>query len=178
MNEELMTTGFTGGDAATGPTAGYDPVMKFRKKRKKSRLPEQKEIDHEKHSHVPSRLFQYKVSMPTVGDTILYANSPAELMQKLRLLINPRYRGEINIERIMPANAAKFFMDKRSKHMRNMQEQEDKALQQQVTAQQIALEKQKVQAKVKAMQMQLQKKAAALKAKARVGGAQQTVDQG
>ena len=24
MNEEMMTTGFTGGDAATGPTAGYD----------------------------------------------------------------------------------------------------------------------------------------------------------
>jgi len=169
MNEELMTTGFTGGDSATGPTAGMDPVMRFRKKRKKSKLPEQA---------VPSRLFQYKVSIPTVGDTVLYANSPAELMQKLRLLINPRYRGEINIERIMPVNAAKFFMDKRSKHMRNMQEQDDKALQQQITAQQVALEKQKVQAKVKAMQMQLQKKAAALKAKARVGGAQQSVDQG
>jgi len=127
---------------------------------------------------MPSRLFQYKVSIPTVGDTILYANSPAELMQKLRLLVNPRYRGEINIERIMPANAAKFFLDKRAKHMRNVQEQEDKALQQQVTQQQINLEKQKVNAKIKAMQMQLQKKTAALKAKVRVGGAQQTVDQG
>ena len=30
-----MTTGFTGADAATGPTAGHDPVMKFRKKLKK-----------------------------------------------------------------------------------------------------------------------------------------------
>ena len=34
MNEEMMTTGFTGGDTATGPTAGYDPVMKMRAKLK------------------------------------------------------------------------------------------------------------------------------------------------
>ena len=26
MNEEMQTTGYTGADAATGPTAGYDPV--------------------------------------------------------------------------------------------------------------------------------------------------------
>ena len=32
MNEEMMTTGFTGGDTATGPTAGFDPVMKMRAK--------------------------------------------------------------------------------------------------------------------------------------------------
>lgn len=177
MNEELMTTGFTGGDAATGPTAGYDPVMNFRSKvKKKKKLKENRQKPDQEYK--TARLFQYKVSIPTIGDTILYANSPAELGQKLRLLVSPRYRADISIERILPSNAAKFFMDKRSKHMRNMQEQEDKALQQQVTAQQIALEKQKVQAKVKAMQMQLQKKAAALKAKARVGGAQQTVDQG
>ena len=37
MNEEMMTTGFTGADAAEGPNAGYDPVMKFRKKLKKTK---------------------------------------------------------------------------------------------------------------------------------------------
>ena len=30
----MMTTGFTGGDTATGPTAGFDPVLKMRAKRK------------------------------------------------------------------------------------------------------------------------------------------------
>ena len=34
MNEEMATTGFTGGDTATGPTAGFDPVMRMRAKRK------------------------------------------------------------------------------------------------------------------------------------------------
>ena len=35
MNEEMMTAGtggFSGSAAATGPNAGYDPVMKFRSK--------------------------------------------------------------------------------------------------------------------------------------------------
>ena len=35
MNEEMMTAGtggFSGSAAATGPNAGYDPVMKFKKK--------------------------------------------------------------------------------------------------------------------------------------------------
>ena len=34
MNEEMATTGFTGGDTATGPTAGFDPVMKQKIRRK------------------------------------------------------------------------------------------------------------------------------------------------
>lgn len=177
MKEEMMTTGFTGGDAATGPTAGYDPVINFRGKiKKKKKLKEDRQKPEQEYN--TARLFQYKVSIPTIGDTVLYANSPAELAQKLRLLVNPRYRADISIERILPANAGKFFMDKRMKHMRNIGEAEDKALQAQMTQQQINLEKQKVNAKIKAMQMQLQKKTASLKAKARIGGAQQTVDQG
>lgn len=194
MKEEMMTTGFTGGDAATGPAAGYDPVMKFRrsvkdKKKKKemgyhvmpdgTMMPGKVHEDRQRPEleYRTSRLFQYKVAIPTVGETILYANSPAELMQKLRLLINPRLRSEISIERIMPVAAAQFFMNKRMKHMRNVSEAMDKGMQQQVTQQQIANEKKKVQLKVQELQKQLQQKTAALKMKARVGGAQATVDQ-
>ena len=124
MKEEMMTTGFTGGDTATGPTAGYDPVMKFRGKLKKKDAkklvaPGNKLGESRENPSMPSRLFQYKVNIPEVGETIVYASSPAELTQKLRLLINPRYRGDISIERIMPGEAGKFFMDKRMKHLRN-----------------------------------------------------------
>ena len=124
MKEEMMTTGFTGGDAATGPTAGYDPVMKFRGKLKKKDAkklvaPGNKLGESRENPTMPSRLFQYKVNIPEVGETIVYASSPAELTQKLRLLINPRYRGDISIERIMPGEAGKFFMDKRMRHLRN-----------------------------------------------------------
>ena len=129
----MMTTGFTGGDTATGPTAGFDPVLKMRAKRKALKglvAPGNKLSDGKKKikenavdKYAPkSRLFQYKVSLPEVGDTVVYASSPAELRQKLRLLINYRYRGDIEIERILPANAYKFFTDKRQKHLRNVQE--------------------------------------------------------
>ncbi len=177
------TGGFSGSAAATGPNAGYDPVMKFRKKVKKTKedkklvAPGNKLGESKENPSTPSRLFQYKVNLPEVGETIVYANSPAELRQKLRLLINYRYRGDISIERIMPAAAGKFFMDKRAKHLRNVNEQDEKQMQAQMTQQQIANEKKKVQLKTAEMQKQLQKKIQSLKNKQRIGGAQATVDQ-
>jgi|TARA_B100000902_G_scaffold283216_1_gene269176 hypothetical protein len=183
MNEEMMTTGFTGADAAKGPTAGYDPVLKFRSKLKKKSKEDKKLVmpgnklgESTENPSTPTRLFQYKVTIPEVGETIVYASSPAELRQKMRLLINYRYRGDVKIERIMPANAGKFFMDKRMNHLRNVKENVDKQMQQQMTQQQIANEKKKVNMKIKELQSQLQKKTASLKLKARAGGAQATVD--
>ena len=182
MKEEMMTTGFTGADAATGPTAGHDPVMKFRKKLKKTKedkklvMPGNKLGESKENPTMPSRLLQYKVSIPEVGETVIYASSPAELAQKMRLLINPRYRGDVKIERIMPGEAAKFFMNKRMNHMRNVKEQADKQMQAQMTRQQVNLEKQKADDKVKQIRLELQKKTQALMKKQRVGGAQATVD--
>ena len=114
------TGGFSGSAAATGPNAGYDPVMKFKKKVQKRKKLQKESKENPKE---PSKLYQYKVNIPTVGETIIYANSPAELKMKLRMSIMPKYRGDISIERILPANAGKFFMDKRMKHMRNVQEE-------------------------------------------------------
>ena len=125
-----------------------------------------------------SRLFQYKVTIPEVGETIIYANSPAELRQKMRLLINPRYRGEIDIERVFPGEAAKFYMDKRMKAMRNIPEatedpgadaakkaesQQKKQLAQKQVQQKIAAEKKKIALKKQEMQRALQVKIAAMK---------------
>ena len=251
MNEDLMTTGFTGGDAATGPTAGYDPVMKFRRKVKDKKKEEKKgyhvmpdgtmmpgkthkeEKDHEvsmaqaqldksaenikklkkklgnKEKNIPAwvqakitdtehntdaaagyrtesklvpthtprtNAFQYKVTIPEIGETIIFATSPAELARKLRMIIAPQHRAMIKIERIFPGGAGKFYMDKRQKALRNVREQDEKQMQMQMTQQQIANEKKKVQLKQKEMQTQLQKKIQSLKLKARTGGAQQTVD--
>ena len=129
-------------------------------------------------THTPrTHLYQYKVTIPEVGETVIYAASPAELSRKLRMVIAPQHRADIKLERIMPGEAGKFFMDKRSKHMRNVAEQDEKQMQQQMTQQQIANEKKKVQLKTAEMQKQLQKKVQTLKNKQRVGGAQATVDQ-
>lgn len=176
MNEEMMTAGtggFSGSAAATGPNAGYDPVMKFRKKvQKRKKL--QKESRENPTS--PNKLYQYKVNIPTVGDTIIYANSPAELKMKLRMSIMPKYRSDISIERILPANAGKFFMDKRMKHMRNVQEEvvseSDAQMKNKQAQMKIAIEKKKVQMKKQELAKQLQMKTQQLKKQARAGAEQ------
>jgi hypothetical protein len=131
MNEELMTTGstpgaagFSGNAAATGPVAGFDPLLNKTLKKNFRRAYKKKKDIKEAHqfSKRTSRLRQYKVTLPTVGTTILYAGSPAELKAKMRMLLNPRHHGEIEIERIMPGDAAKYFYDRRNKHMRNIEE--------------------------------------------------------
>ena len=182
MNEEMQTTGYTGGDSATGPTAGFDPVLKQKVRRKDLKglvapgnklKAGNKTVKESKVDRYATRspLFQYKVSLPEVGDTIVYASNPAELRMKLRLLINYRYRGDIKIERILPGNAAKFFMDKRMSHMKNVKEQTDeKQMQNQLTRQKGQLEKKKANLKIQQIRKQLQKKTAQLKAKGRTGG--------
>ena len=190
MNEEMMTTGTAGGAgfshkaAATGPNGGIDPIMNFKKKvqKRKKKMKEDNEIDRPivVDRQVPggrSRLFQYRVKIPKGGiDTIIYANNPAELRQKLRLLVNYRYRGDISVERIMPGEAGKFFMNKRSKHMKNVNESDEQKQQQAIVQQKTALEKKKVMIKKMALQKQLQSKVQDMKKKARVGGVKGEAD--
>ncbi len=167
------TGGFSGSAAAKGPNAGFDPVMKFRKKIQKRKANEKccEEVTESKENpRQPSRLFQYKVSLPEVGETVIYANSPAELARKLRMVIAPSARKDISIERILPANAAKFFYDKRMKHMRNVQEANgDASMKQQQATNKIAIEKKKIMLKKQELQKQLQMKTSQLKKQARVG---------
>ena len=161
------TGGFSGSADATGPVAGFDPVMKFKKKlkKKKEAVKEGRENPQQ-----PSRLFQYKINVPEVGETIVYANSPAELRMKLRMLIMPKYRSGINIERIMPGGAAKFFMDKRMKHMKNVSESAgDQQMKNQMNQQKIQNMKKKVMLKKQELQKQLQAKTQQLKKQARAG---------
>lgn len=181
INEEPTMSagngGFTGAAAPTGPNAGLDPMLgKGKVRRKKKKCDE--EVD--RHNHTPNRLLQYKVSIPEVGDTIIYAQSPAELMQKMRLLVNPRYRGDVKIERIMPGEAAKFFMDKRSKALARKRfdesveitEADDKQMKQQQANLKMQMLKKNVELKKQELQKNMQKKLANIKQKSRVGADQ------
>lgn len=131
------TGGFSGSAAATGPVAGFDPVLDFRKrmankikdhpyaqqyKEKRKKAKRLKEA-MDRHSHQVAHLYQYKVNIPKVGETIIFASSQAELAMKMRLLINPRYRGDVKIDRIFPSDAGKFYNEKRMKAYKNLPEQ-------------------------------------------------------
>ena len=134
MNEDAPTMsvgdgGFSGSAAATGPNAGWDPILgKFRRKLKKRRSKEEKKLvapgntfeAYEAPCDRPSRLFQYKVTVPEMGTTIIYATSPAELMTKFRMLFNPRFIKQISIERVSPYEAGEIFYNKRLRHIRNI----------------------------------------------------------
>ena len=87
------------------------------------------------------------------------------------MVIMPAHRSGVSIERIMPGNAAKFFMDKRMKHMRNVNENEQQ-MKNQMAQQKIAIEKKKVMMKKQELQKQLQMKTANLKKQARAGAEQ------
>tara|TARA_B100001250_G_scaffold363498_1_gene342864 strand:- start:77 stop:634 length:558 start_codon:yes stop_codon:yes gene_type:complete len=181
MNEELQTTGSTPSAAgyseksdASGPVAGVSPRMRMRAKIKdikKLVMPgnKMKESIDRLNPGGTNRLFQYKLTIPEVGDTIVYASSPAELRQKMRMLINPRFRGDVEIERIFPGQAAQYFMQKRMKFMRN--EAVDKENQQMAQGK-IAIEKKKVLLKRQALQKQLQLKTQKLKKQVRAGAEQ------
>ena len=68
MNEDAPTmstataggAGFSHNAAATGPNAGIDPVMNFKKKVQKRK--KQMKEDIKLQPHGPSKLYQYKVS--------------------------------------------------------------------------------------------------------------------
>ena len=176
MNEEAPTMsagtgGFSSSANAKGPVAGLDPVIQFRGKIKKKKKALKETTTCPRDSQKPSKLFQYKVNIPEVGETVVYANSPAELRMKMRMLIMPKYRSGINIERIMPGGAAKFFMDKRMKHMKNIQTESanDQQMKNQMNQQKIQNMKKKVMLKKQELQKQLQLKTQQLKKQARTG---------
>ena len=176
MNEEAPTMsagtgGFSSSANAKGPVAGLDPVIQFRGKIKKKKKALKETTTCPRDSQKPSKLFQYKINVPEVGETIVYANSPAELRMKLRMAIMPKYRSGINIERIMPGGAAKFFMDKRMIHMKNIQTESanDQQMKNQMNQQKIQNMKKKVMLKKQELQKQLQLKTQQLKKQARTG---------
>jgi septin family protein len=88
------------------------------------------------------------------------------------MVIAPQHRADIKLERIMPGEAGKFFMDKRMKHMRNVKEQADQQMKQQMAQQKIAIEKKKIMMKKQELQKQLQLKTQQLKKQARAGAEQ------
>ena len=67
-------------------------------------------------------------------------------------------------------------MDKRSKHLANVKEQDEKGAQAAIVQQKTALEKKKVLMKKQALQKHLQNKVQSLKKTARVGSAKGTSD--
>ena len=72
----------------------------------------------------------------------------------------------------MRGDAGKFFMNKRMKHLANVNEAEDERMKQQMAQSKIAIEKKKIMLKKQQLQKQLQMKTQSLKKQARAGAEQ------
>ena len=94
------------------------------------------------------------------------------------MVIAPAHRGDIEIERIMPAAAGKLFMDKRMKHMRNiMGEEMDGARDaKEMADERVRAERKRAAMKKQELQKRLQTKTAMLKTAAAGQDHQRRID--
>jgi hypothetical protein len=113
------TSSLSGKTGSGGGMAGAAVAALKKAARKKKGLSAMKEAASAPQDQ-PVGLYQYKVTVPEMGTTIIYASSPAELMIKFRMLFNPRFIKQIKIERISPHKAGELFYVKRLKHLRNI----------------------------------------------------------
>ena len=124
MNEDAPTMsvgngGFSGSAAATGPVAGFDPLLgsKKVKKRKygtKKKVNEGREERSGKDNYLP-----FRVCYDGAEPYVLYGRSVAEIKIQLRKIYRPENHGKIKVKRLYPNEVIKFYWDLRQKALKN-----------------------------------------------------------
>lgn len=117
INEDAPTNSVGTGAATSLPPAVEPPgtprgwkIVKRWKKNKKKDIYESK-----------TGSYPFLVSLPNIGDTIVYAKSPTELKTKLRKYIK-QVDDNIKMKRLLPNEVIDFFTQKRLKAMRGIKE--------------------------------------------------------
>tara|TARA_B100000287_G_scaffold343304_1_gene330214 strand:- start:369 stop:773 length:405 start_codon:yes stop_codon:yes gene_type:complete len=132
INEDAPTMsagngGFSGSAAATGPVAGFDPLLghgkpKKRKFKQKTGVPVKESKDRgytstdkdKKDNYLP-----YLICYDGIDNFVLYGRSPAEIKIQLRKIFRPEGHKKIKIKRLYPNEVIKFYWDKRQRALTN-----------------------------------------------------------
>ena len=123
INEDAPTMsagngGFSGSAAATGPVAGFDPLLGSKKvKKRKFKRKEVKEGREErsgKDNYLP-----FKVCYDGAEPYVLYARSVAEIKIELRKIYRPENHKKIYVKRLYPNEVIKLYYDLRQKALTN-----------------------------------------------------------
>ena len=123
INEDAPTMsagngGFTGSAAATGPVAGFDPLLGGKKvKKRKYKRKEVKEGREErsgKDNYLP-----FKVCYDNAEPYVLYGRSVAEIKIELRKIYRPENHKKIYVKRLYPNEVIKLYYDLRMKALTN-----------------------------------------------------------
>ena len=119
INEDAPTMsagngGFSGSAAATGPVAGFDPLLgsgqvKRRKYgRKKKDVKEDAADRYGKSNYLP-----FLVSYDGAEQYVLYGKSPAEIKIQLRKIYRPENHNKIKVKRLYPNEVIQWYWKKR-----------------------------------------------------------------
>ena len=114
------TGGFSGSTAASGPVAGYDPMLgqkkvKKRKYKPKGHVVTNVGIGEAKHYQKDSSVIPYLIHFDGIDSYVLYGKSPSEIKIELRKIYRPEVHKKIKITRLYPNQVIKFYWDKRQK---------------------------------------------------------------
>ena len=118
INEDAPTNsvgtgGFSSSSAATGPVAGYDPVMCGGKKKKRKKRYYTKE-DLDQYNKVP-----FEVLIPEYDIFyIFYGHSVSDVHYRLRRLYRPEMFNKLKIKRLYKSQVSDFYWEKRQKSLR------------------------------------------------------------
>ena len=123
INEDAPTMsagngGFSGSAAATGPVAGFDPLLGSKKvKKRKFKRKDVKEGREErsgKDNYLP-----FKVCYDDAEPYVLYGRSVAEIKIQLRKIYRPENHKKIYVKRLYPNEVIKLYYDLRQKALTN-----------------------------------------------------------
>ena len=121
MNEDAPTMsvgngGMTGSADATGPNAGYDPLLTGRKKPKKRRryaMVTKDMLATEGVSQRDSAYLPFLISYDGAEQYVLYSKSEAALKIELRKIYRPENFKKLAVKRLYPNDVIKFYWKKR-----------------------------------------------------------------
>ena len=127
MNEDAPTMsvgtgGFSGSAAATGPVAGFDPMLGKGKKVKKRKFkPKGHTITNvgigESYQNKDGGVLPFLVTYDGQQLFILYGKSASEIMIELRKMYRPESHKNLKVTRLYPNQVIKFYWNKRQQAM-------------------------------------------------------------
>ena len=119
INEDAPTMsagngGFSGSAAATGPVAGFDPLLGSGKVKRRKYGRKKKDVKEDAADRYgKSNYLPFLVSYDGAEQYVLYGKSPAEIKIQLRKIYRPENHSKIKVKRLYPNEVIQWYWKKR-----------------------------------------------------------------
>ena len=118
INEDAPTMsagngGFSGSAAATGPVAGFDPILGGSGKVKKRKYKKKEVKEDASDRYGKSNYLPFLISYDGAESYVLYGKSPAEIKIQLRKIYRPENHNKIKVKRLYPNEVIQWYWKKR-----------------------------------------------------------------